>query len=130
MDVEELAFCDHVIYTQPKVIDTWQTPLTVVSEGIDFVGIPGDNQGSSLGNAVFVGFVVMLEAFRSKVAFLMNFGASKTDCLQSLHFLQGIDFPPQLFNLRLQVTILVFYAAFAVFPGFRSGWVAAGLVQE
>lgn len=63
MDIEELAFCDHVIYAQPKVVDAWQTLLTIVAEGADFVGVPGDGQGSSLGNAVFIGFMVVLQAF-------------------------------------------------------------------
>lgn len=63
MDIEELAFCDHVIYAQPKVVDTWQTLFTIVAEGADFVRVPGDGQGSSLGNAVFVGFMVVLQAF-------------------------------------------------------------------
>lgn len=80
MDINKLALCDHVIDAQPKVIDTWQASFTIVLEGIDFVRVSGDNQGSSLGDAVFVSFVEVLQAFRSKIAFLVNFCASETDC--------------------------------------------------
>lgn len=80
MHINKLALCDHVIDPQPKVIDTWQASFTIVSEGIDLVRVSGDNQGSSLGDAVFVGFMEVLQAFRSKVAFLVNFCASETDC--------------------------------------------------
>lgn len=63
MDINKLALCDHVIDAQPKVIDTWQASFTIVSEGIDFVRVSGDNQGSSLGDAVFIGFMEVLQTF-------------------------------------------------------------------
>lgn len=37
IDINKLAFCDQVIDAQPKVIDTWQAPFTIVSKGIDFI---------------------------------------------------------------------------------------------
>ena len=63
VDVNKLAFRDHVIDAQPKVIDTWQALFTIVLEGVDFVGVPGDNQDSSFGNAVFIGLMEMLQTF-------------------------------------------------------------------
>lgn len=80
VDIDKLAFCDHVVDAQPKVIDPRQAPFTIVSDGIDFIGASGDNQRPSLGNAVFVGFMEVPQAFQSKVALLVKFCASETDC--------------------------------------------------
>lgn len=80
VDINKLALGDHVIDAQPKVIDTWQASFTVVSEGVDLVRVSGDHQGSSLGDTVFVSFMEVLQAFRSKVAFLVKLCASETDC--------------------------------------------------
>lgn len=80
IDIDKLAFCDHVVDSQPKVINPWQAPFTVVSKGVDLLRVSGDNQGPALGNTVFVRFMEVLQAFRSKVAFLVNFCASETDC--------------------------------------------------
>ena len=57
-----------------------QAPFTIVSEGVDFIRASGYNQGPALGNAVFIGFVEVLRAFRGKVALLVKFCASETDC--------------------------------------------------
>lgn len=80
IDVNKLAFCDHVVDAQPKVTDPRQAPFTIVSEGVDFICASGYNQGPALGNAVFIGFVEVLRAFRGKVALLVKFCASETDC--------------------------------------------------
>ena len=79
VDIDILAFFHYVCHTDPEVLGSRGTPLSIVSQFIVFHQVPGRRKGSSLCNTVFVCFVVMFGLLNGEVTLPVSFDATETD---------------------------------------------------